>query len=131
MHTALQHTAACLADIRPDSFFTFPPEFKESTCRVYIDVYIEGVLPCGRVVIELNCAVTPKTAYNFKCLCTGEKVSNLIICLTSLMLSLCFFDFTLYTYFVILVKLILFMYVCAVYQYTSCSQLSLFLLVYM
>ena len=27
----------------------------------------------GKIIIELNAAASPKCAYNFKCLCTGEK----------------------------------------------------------
>ncbi|XP_053181384.1 peptidyl-prolyl cis-trans isomerase A [Scomber japonicus] len=40
--------------------------------KVYFDVTQEGA-PMGRVVIELRDDVVPKTAENFRALCTGEK----------------------------------------------------------
>jgi len=40
--------------------------------RVYFDVTIDGK-PAGRVVMELFANVVPKTAENFRCLCTGGK----------------------------------------------------------
>ncbi len=40
--------------------------------RVYFDITIGGA-PAGRVVFELFADVTPKTAENFRALCTGEK----------------------------------------------------------
>uniref|UniRef100_A0A9L0R960 Peptidyl-prolyl cis-trans isomerase n=1 Tax=Equus caballus TaxID=9796 RepID=A0A9L0R960_HORSE len=39
---------------------------------VYLDVGADGQ-PLGRVVLELNADVVPKTAENFRALCTGEK----------------------------------------------------------
>jgi peptidyl-prolyl isomerase F (cyclophilin D) len=43
-----------------------------SNPRVYFDVAIGGK-PAGRIVMELRADVTPKTAENFRALCTGEK----------------------------------------------------------
>jgi peptidyl-prolyl isomerase F (cyclophilin D) len=40
--------------------------------RVYLDVNADGT-PLGRVVIELRPDVVPKTAENFRALCTGER----------------------------------------------------------
>jgi hypothetical protein len=40
--------------------------------RVYFDVEIAGE-PAGRVVMELRADVVPRTAENFRALCTGEK----------------------------------------------------------
>lgn len=40
--------------------------------RVYFDLEADGA-PLGRVVMELFADVVPKTAENFRALCTGEK----------------------------------------------------------
>ncbi|XP_066275867.1 peptidyl-prolyl cis-trans isomerase-like [Branchiostoma lanceolatum] len=40
--------------------------------RVYFDITADGQ-PLGRVVMELRPDVVPKTAENFRALCTGEK----------------------------------------------------------
>jgi cyclophilin family peptidyl-prolyl cis-trans isomerase len=40
--------------------------------RVFLDITIGGQ-PAGRIVIELFADVVPKTAENFRALCTGEK----------------------------------------------------------
>ena len=40
--------------------------------RVYFDLTADGA-PLGRVVMELFADVVPKTAENFRALCTGEK----------------------------------------------------------
>lgn len=39
--------------------------------RVFLDLSINGA-PAGRVVVELFSDVTPRTAENFRALCTGE-----------------------------------------------------------
>ena len=40
--------------------------------RVFLDLESEGK-PLGRIVIELHTDIVPKTAENFRALCTGEK----------------------------------------------------------
>ncbi len=40
--------------------------------RVFFDITIGGQA-AGRIVFELRADVVPKTAENFRCLCTGEK----------------------------------------------------------
>eukprot|EP00747_Dinoflagellata_sp_TGD_P162719 gnl/TRDRNA2_/TRDRNA2_180631_c0_seq1.p1 gnl/TRDRNA2_/TRDRNA2_180631_c0~~gnl/TRDRNA2_/TRDRNA2_180631_c0_seq1.p1 ORF type:complete len:174 (-),score=45.23 gnl/TRDRNA2_/TRDRNA2_180631_c0_seq1:35-556(-) len=40
--------------------------------KVFFDMTIGGSA-AGRIVMELRADVTPKTAENFRCLCTGEK----------------------------------------------------------
>ncbi|MFQ4137919.1 peptidylprolyl isomerase [Nodosilinea sp. PGN35] len=40
--------------------------------RVFFDITIGGT-PVGRIVMELRADVAPKTAENFRALCTGEK----------------------------------------------------------
>jgi len=43
-----------------------------SNPRVFFDISLGGQ-PAGRIVFELYAHVVPKTAENFRCLCTGEK----------------------------------------------------------
>lgn len=40
--------------------------------RVFFDMEIHGE-PVGRIIMELRADVAPKTAENFRCLCTGER----------------------------------------------------------
>ena len=40
--------------------------------RVFLDLHI-GARRAGRIVIELFADVVPRTAENFRCLCTGER----------------------------------------------------------
>jgi cyclophilin family peptidyl-prolyl cis-trans isomerase len=41
--------------------------------RVYFDIAISGE-EVGRIVIELRKDVAPRTAENFRCLCTGASL---------------------------------------------------------
>lgn len=43
--------------------------------RVFFDITMDGV-QAGRLIFELFADVVPKTAENFRCLCTGEKGKN-------------------------------------------------------
>lgn len=45
---------------------------KMADCRVFFDMSANGS-PIGRIVMELKGSVVPKTAENFRALCTGEK----------------------------------------------------------
>jgi len=47
-------------------------ENNEELPRVFFDMEAKGE-KVGRIVIELRPDVVPKTAENFRCLCTGEK----------------------------------------------------------
>lgn len=45
---------------------------EQANPRVFFDITIGGQ-PAGRIVMELRADVAPKTAENFRALCTGEK----------------------------------------------------------
>jgi peptidylprolyl isomerase len=48
------------------------PKDADVTSTVYFDIAIGGA-PAGRIEMELRADVVPKTAENFRALCTGEK----------------------------------------------------------
>ncbi|XP_019092254.1 PREDICTED: peptidyl-prolyl cis-trans isomerase-like [Camelina sativa] len=51
----------------------FPdPSLKTANPRVFFDMTVGGK-PAGRIVMELFADTTPRTAENFRALCTGEK----------------------------------------------------------
>ena len=52
--------------------YTPPLGTPTDSCRVFFDIECAGV-PTGRIVMELKTDVVPKTAENFRALCTGEK----------------------------------------------------------
>merc|ERR1711862_139256 len=45
---------------------------KMSNPKVFFDITADGS-PLGRILMELRADVVPKTAENFRALCTGEK----------------------------------------------------------
>jgi peptidylprolyl isomerase len=45
---------------------------EQTNPKVFFDITIGGE-PAGRIVMELRADVTPKTAENFRALCTGEQ----------------------------------------------------------
>jgi len=49
-----------------------PPTSSGNNPKVYFDINIDGS-PSGRITMELRSDVVPKTAENFRALCTHEK----------------------------------------------------------
>lgn len=47
-------------------------EADDENPKVFLDIEIGGE-PVGRIVIVLAADVVPRTAENFRCLCTGER----------------------------------------------------------
>merc|ERR1711884_455843 len=67
----------CLALKRAETFWKIRsnlnhPLFNMALPRVYFDLTAGGQ-PVGRIVMELRTDVVPRTAENFRALCTGEK----------------------------------------------------------
>merc|ERR1712109_26929 len=54
------------------SFVTMSQMVDENNPKCFLDITIGGS-PAGRVVVELRADVVPKTAENFRALCTHEK----------------------------------------------------------
>lgn len=59
--------------LRDRSFFDPPDDFSGSEVKVFMRIESADGMQSGTVVFELNTVVTPKTSFNFKCLCTGER----------------------------------------------------------
>merc|ERR1712211_11253 len=53
-------------------FFAISHRRPMATPRVFFDMTADGA-PVGRIIMELRADVVPKTAENFRSLCTGEK----------------------------------------------------------
>jgi cyclophilin family peptidyl-prolyl cis-trans isomerase len=60
----------CLLFYFTNSFSCFAPFFR-SNPKVFFEMTIGGK-PAGKIVMELRADVVPKTAENFRALCTGE-----------------------------------------------------------
>ena len=65
-----------LANALPQTTFSptiihTPPRSLRSNPKVFFDITIGGK-PAGRVIMELRADVVPRTAENFRALCTGE-----------------------------------------------------------
>lgn len=56
----------------PLSILLNQPMTDSTNPKVFFDITIGGT-PAGRIVMELRADVAPKTAENFRALCTGEK----------------------------------------------------------
>jgi len=57
---------------RPDGEANQPQRIKENRAKVFLEVELHK-RKLGRIVLELFGDVVPKTAENFRCLCTGER----------------------------------------------------------
>merc|ERR1711934_693285 len=64
--------ALSLTSVKPTLRNISPTNTTMATTRVFFDMTADGA-PVGKVVMELRNDVVPKTAENFRALCTGEK----------------------------------------------------------
>jgi cyclophilin family peptidyl-prolyl cis-trans isomerase len=84
---AARERAQCMRDGGTGAFFAPPADFASRTPlpRVYLDIAVGEGQAAERVVFELNAAAAPKAAYNFLCLCSGERglgeVTGVQLCL--------------------------------------------------
>ncbi|KAF5827103.1 peptidyl-prolyl cis-trans isomerase [Dunaliella salina] len=62
----------CISVVHAAKMASNSPELEEVTNKVFFDIEIGGK-PAGRVVMGLFGKAVPKTAENFRALCTGEK----------------------------------------------------------
>ncbi|KAM9425590.1 peptidyl-prolyl cis-trans isomerase F, mitochondrial isoform 2-T2 [Pholidichthys leucotaenia] len=61
----------CSAAFLAARLYSSSPSVTNKNPRVYFDIAADNE-PLGRVTFELNAEVVPKTAENFRALCTGE-----------------------------------------------------------
>lgn len=59
-------------------FLIFEKKMRKKFVQVYLDFQI-GTAAAGRVVFEVFTDITPKTAENFRGLCTGIQLSSLSV----------------------------------------------------
>lgn len=83
MHTqTYTHTIFCKSKVSQINILSFYNSFHLSTPKkmtnpkVFFDIEINGE-SVGRMEFELYADTVPKTAENFRCLCTGEKGDNM------------------------------------------------------
>ena len=60
----------------PSNRISIAEAHAESNPTVFFDIELDGV-PAGRITFELFANVVPRTADNFRALCTGEKGNGL------------------------------------------------------
>ena len=60
------------SDVKKQRHVTLEEAISENNPRVFFDIAIDGK-PTGQITMELFANIVPKTAENFRCLCTGEK----------------------------------------------------------
>jgi peptidyl-prolyl cis-trans isomerase A (cyclophilin A) len=70
--TFVAATAAAIAGVKSLLAADDEKEVKKKLPKVFFDVTADGK-PLGRIEMELRADVVPKTAENFRALCTGEK----------------------------------------------------------
>merc|ERR1712036_9584 len=64
--------ALSLASVKPTLRNISPTVRTMATTRVFFDMTADGA-PVGKIIMELRNDIVPKTAENFRALCTGEK----------------------------------------------------------